>query len=72
MTDGWSDETAYGWHMALLAASEPSADDGEALRTPQQAAAAAAAAAQPPPPRRMLRFWARVASREASLRAGAC
>ena len=71
MTDGWSDETAYGWHMALLAASEPSADDGEALRTPQQAADAAAAA-QPPPPRRMLRFWARVASREACLRAGAC
>ena len=49
----------------LAALTDDDNDDG-------QAHASRAAAAQPPPPRRMLRFWARVASREASLHAGAC
>ena len=48
MTDGWSDETAYGWHMSLLA-PPASEDDGPAYALPAAA----------PPPRRMMRFWAR-------------
>ena len=48
MTDGWSDETAYGWHMSLLA-PPASEDDGPAYALPAAA----------PPARRMMRFWAR-------------
>ena len=48
MTDGWSDETAYGWHMRLIA-PPASADDGVAYSLPAAA----------PPARRMMRFWAR-------------
>ena len=48
MTDGWSDATAYGWHMRLIA-PPASADDGVAYSLPAAA----------PPARRMMRFWAR-------------
>jgi len=69
MTDGWSDETAYGWHMKLLGPEAPPAGDdgdggggggggGTGGRT-AQATADAAAARQPAAARRMIRFWAR-------------
>lgn len=56
MTDGWSDETAYGWHLAVVAPQ--TLDEGDAPRG-TSAAVHAAYAAQPAPPRRMVRFWAR-------------